>query len=36
MAIGEPGRQKAHCIRDTGLDKKTVYKWWDKVEIENN
>jgi hypothetical protein len=21
--------KKADCIRDTGLDKKTVYKWWD-------
>lgn len=23
-----PGGRKADCIRDTGLDKKTVYKWW--------
>ena len=21
--------KKADCIRETGLDKKTVYKWWD-------
>lgn len=24
-----PEGRKADCIRDTGLDKKTVYKWWD-------
>lgn len=24
-----PNGRKADCIRDTGLDKKTVYKWWD-------
>lgn len=24
-----PDGRKAQCIRDTGLDKKTVYKWWD-------
>lgn len=23
-----PGRRKADCVRETGLDKKTVYKWW--------
>lgn len=23
-----PDGKKADCIRDTGLDKKTVYKWW--------
>ena len=23
-----PEGRKADCIRDTGLDKKTVYKWW--------
>ena len=23
-----PGRKKCDCIRETGLDKKTVYKWW--------
>lgn len=23
-----PDEKKADCIRDTGLDKKTVYKWW--------
>ena len=23
-----PEGKKADCIRDTGLDKKTVYKWW--------
>lgn len=26
-----PNGSKAECIRDTGLDKKTVYKWWDSV-----
>lgn len=24
-----PDARKADCIRDTGLSKKTVYKWWD-------
>ena len=24
-----PEGKKADCIRDTGLDKKTVYKWWE-------
>ena len=24
-----PNGRKADCIRETGLDKKTVYKWWD-------
>ena len=24
-----PEARKADCIRETGLDKKTVYKWWD-------
>lgn len=24
-----PMARKIDCIRDTGLDKKTVYKWWD-------
>lgn len=23
-----PAGRKADCVRDTGLDKKTVYKWW--------
>ena len=23
-----PGGKKADCIRDTGLSKPTVYKWW--------
>ena len=23
-----PGKRKADCVRDTKLDKKTVYKWW--------
>ena len=27
-----PDGKKADCIRDTGLDKKTVYKWWNAVE----
>ena len=25
-----PGRRKADCIRETGLSKPTVYKWWPK------
>jgi hypothetical protein len=24
-----PDSKKADCIRETGLDKKTVYKWWN-------
>lgn len=24
-----PKGKKVDCIRDTGLDKKTVYKWWE-------
>ena len=24
-----PDGKKADCIRDTGIDKKTVYKWWN-------
>ena len=24
-----PKGKKADCIRETKLDKKTVYKWWD-------
>ena len=27
-----PNGKKADCIRDTGLDKKTVYKWWKTAE----
>lgn len=27
-----PEGKKAACIRETGLDKKTVYKWWNVVE----
>ena len=23
-----PEGRKVDCIRETGLDKKTVYKWW--------
>lgn len=26
---------KADCIRDTGLSKKTVYKWWDKYNPDD-
>lgn len=30
-----PNGTKAECIRATGFDKKTVYKWWnEKLEIE--
>lgn len=28
--VEHPNGRKVDCIRDTGLDKKTVYKWWDK------
>lgn len=28
-----PYASKADCIRETGLSKKTVYKWWDKCII---
>jgi len=28
-----PEGKKADCIRDTGLDKKTVYKWWSVGEV---
>lgn len=24
-----PGGKKSQCIKDTGFDKKTVYKWWN-------
>ena len=27
-----PGEKKSQCIKDTGLDKKTVYKWWNFYE----
>ena len=27
-----PNGKKADCIRETGLDKKTVYKWWQESE----
>ena len=27
--LAHPEGRKADCVRDTGLDKKTVYKWWD-------
>lgn len=27
-----PEGKKADCIRETGLDKKTVYRWWNEVE----
>lgn len=26
--ISHPGKRKADCIRETGLDRKTVAKWW--------
>lgn len=29
MAAAAPGRRKADCHRDTGLDPKTIRKWWD-------
>lgn len=27
--LDHPRGKKADCIRDTGLSKPTVYKWWD-------
>jgi len=27
-----PDARKSECIRDTGLSKKTVYKWWNFVK----
>lgn len=27
--LAHPEGRKADCVRDTGLDKKTVYKWWN-------
>lgn len=27
-----PGKKKSDCIRETGFDKKTVYKWWKEAE----
>ncbi len=29
-----PGATKADCIRETGLSKPTVYKWWDNQHTE--
>lgn len=31
-----PGGKKAECIRETGLAKHTVYKWWRTVERETD
>lgn len=31
-----PNGQKADCIRDTGLSKPTVYKWWNGEDIDND
>ena len=28
-----PDGTKYRCIKETGLDKKTVYKWWDSVSV---
>lgn len=30
-----PEGKKADCIRDTGLSKPTVLKWWEQAKIEN-
>ena len=27
--IDHPDGKKADCIRETGVSKPTVYKWWD-------
>ena len=29
--LEHPNGKKANCIRDTGLTKPTVYKWWDAI-----
>lgn len=29
--VAHPDGKKADCVRDTGLSKPTVYKWWDSV-----
>ena len=34
--LENPDGRKADCHRDTGIDPKTIRKWWDKAEIENN
>lgn len=31
-----PRGRKADCIRDTGLSKPTVYKWWDYKHLEDD
>lgn len=31
-----PEGRKADCIRDTGLSKPTVYRWWKEGEIRYN
>lgn len=31
-----PDGKKADCIRDTGLSKPTVYKWWQTVGKETD
>lgn len=31
-----PGGRRADCIRETGLSKPTVYKWWQTVEQETD
>lgn len=33
--MNNPKGKKADCIKETGLSKPTVYKYWDKVGIEN-
>lgn len=30
-----PGGRKAECIRETGLSKPTVYKWWVQVQVRS-
>lgn len=32
---GHPDGKKADCIRDTGLSKPTVYKWWNGTDPKN-
>ena len=34
--LKNPNGKKADCIRDTGLTKPTVYKWWNDKLCQDN
>lgn len=34
--LNNPDGKKADCIRELGIDKKTVYKWWNETELDPN